>query len=132
MPNEGNGAAQYKIMDPKEKERIAVCRILMDIAESIEGSASISDCPHFMQLKNKLSLTEQHFEIARKESVLISLAALKSAHYNTKMMLAMTVCDLYSEYMLVPLDYRIAFETLMNAIEWPISFSEILARSKSE
>lgn len=104
----------------------------MDIAESIEGSASISDCPHFMQLKNKLSLTEQHFEIARRESVLISLAALKSAHYNTKMMLAMTVCDLYSEYMLVPLDYRIAFETLMNAIEWPISFSEILARSKSE
>lgn len=119
-------------MDPKEKERIAVCRILLDIAESIDGGTPIFECPHFKQLKNKLSLTEQHFETARKESVLISLVVLKSAHYNTKMMLAMTVCDLYSEYMLVPLDYRIAFETLMNAIEWPISFSEILARSKSE
>lgn len=119
-------------MDPKEKERIAVCRVLMDIAESIDGGAPISECPHFKQLKNKLSLTEQHFETARKESVLISLVVLKSAHYNTKMMLAMTVCDLYSEYMLVPLDYCIAFDTLMNAIEWPISFSEVLARSKNE
>lgn len=132
MPNEGNGAAQIKSMNPQEKERIAVCCVLLDIAESIGESVSISDCPHYKQLKDKILLTEQDFEMARKESVLSSLGVLKKVHYNTKMMLAMAVCDLYSEYMVVPFDYRVAFETLMNAIDWPISFSEILVRSRTE
>ena len=48
------------------------------------------------------------------------------------MMLAQTVCDLYSEYMVIPLNYRLVFETLMSAIDWPISFSEVLAKSKTE
>lgn len=48
------------------------------------------------------------------------------------MLLALTVCDLFSGQTPVPLNLRIAFETLMNAIEWPISFSEILAISRTE
>ncbi|MCL3850723.1 MULTISPECIES: hypothetical protein [Parabacteroides] len=119
-------------MNPKEKERIAVCCVLLDIAESIGGSVAISDCPHYKQLKDRIVLTEQDFEMARNASVLTSLAVLKNVHYNTKMMLALAVCDLYSEYMVVPFDYRVAFETLMNAIDWPISFSEVLARSRTE
>ena len=132
MPNEGDRAAQTKSMNPKEKERIAVCCVLLDIAESIGGSVAIADCPHYKQLKEKIHLTEQDIEMARSESVLTSLAILKNVHYNIKMMLALTVCDLYSEYMVVPFDYRVAFETLMNAIDWPISFSEVLARSRTE
>lgn len=77
MPNEGNGAAQIKSMNPQEKERIAVCCVLLDIAESIGESVSISDCPHYKQLKDKILLTEQDFEMARKESVLSSLGVLK-------------------------------------------------------
>lgn len=119
-------------MNPKEKERIAVCCVLLDIAESIGGSVAISDCPHYKQLKEKVSLTEQDFEMACNVSVLTSLAILKNVHYSTKMLLALAVCDLYSEYMVVPFDYRVAFETLMNAIDWPISFSEVLARSRTE
>lgn len=119
-------------MNPREKERIAVCRVLLDISESIGGGISISDCPHYKQLKEKVQLTEDDFEWARRESVLTSLAILKSVHYNTKMMLALAVCDLYSEYMVVPFDHRVAFETLMSAIDWPISFSEVLARSRRE
>ena len=105
-------------MNPKERERIAVCRVLLDIAEGTDGYASVSDCPHF--------------EKARDTSVLESLVVLKGAHYNIKMMLALTVCDLYSEYMVIPLNYRLVFETLMSAIDWPISFSEVLAKSKTE
>ena len=53
-------------------------------------------------------------------------------HYNKKMLLALTVCDLYSGHTPVSLNLKIAFETLMNAIEWPISFSEILTISRTE
>lgn len=119
-------------MNPKERERIAVCRVLLDIAEGTDGYASVSDCPHYQQLQNKILLTEQDFEKARDTSVLESLVVLKGAHYNIKMMLALTVCDLYSEYMVIPLNYRLVFETLMSAIDWPISFSEVQAKSKTE
>lgn len=119
-------------MNPKENERIAVCRILLDVADEMGGSALLSDCRHYLQLKDKIGLTEQHFELARKESVLSSLVALKGVHYNTKMLLALTVCDLYSEYMVVPINLRLTFETLMQAIDWPISFSEMLAKSRNE
>ena len=60
------------------------------------------------------------------------LENLKGMHYNKKMLLALTVCDLYSGHTPVSLNLRIAFETLMNAIEWPISFSEILTISRTE
>ena len=76
--------------------------------------------------------SEQDFEKAQDTSVLESLVILKKTHYNIKMLLALIVCDLYSEYMVIPLNYRMAFETLMNAIDWPISFSEVLAKSKTE
>ena len=104
-------------MNPNERERIAVCRVLLDIEEGMDGYTTAADCPHFQQLQNKLLLTEQDFE---------------KTHYNIKMLLALIVCDLYSEYMVIPLNYRMAFETLMNAIDWPISFSEVLAKSKTE
>lgn len=119
-------------MNPKERERIAVCRVLLDIEEGTDGYTTASDCPHFQQLQHKLLLTEQDFEKARNTSVLESLVILKKTHYSIKMLLALTVCDLYSEYMVIPLNYRMAFETLMNAIDWPISFSEMLAKSKTE
>lgn len=117
-------------MNPKERERIAVCCVLLDIAEGMEGNLSISDCPHFQQLQEKLHLTEQDLDKARQTSVLESLVILKGVHYNTKMMLALTVCELYSEYMVIPLNYCFAFETLMSAIDWPISFSEVLSKVK--
>lgn len=117
-------------MNPKEKERIAVYRVLLDIAEGMEGNLSISDCPHYKQLRDKIHLTEQDLEKARLTSVLESLVILKGMHYNIKMMLALTVCELYSEYMVIPLNYRLAFETLMSAIDWPISFSEVLSKVK--
>ena len=98
-------------MNPKERERIAVCRVLLDIAEGMDGYTPVSDCPHFQQLQNKILLTEQDFEKARETAVLESL---------------------YSEYMVTPLNCRLAFETLMSAIDWPISFSEVLAKSKTE
>lgn len=73
---------------------------------------------------------EQDLDKARQTSVLESLVILKGVHYNTKMMLALTVCELYSEYMVIPLNYCFAFETLMSAIDWPISFSEVLSKVK--
>ena len=116
-------------METKESERIAICSILLDIAEEIKPGISITDCRHYLSLKEKAGLSEQDFEKAGSTSVLSSLVVLKSMHYNKKMLMALTVCDLYSESTFVTLNHRVAFETLMNAIDWPISFSEILAIS---
>ena len=133
MPNEGNGAALMKSMKPKENERIAVCRVLLDIKNSVGACCiSFSECRHYQQLKDKVGLTDRDFDSARKESVLSSLIALKGMHYNVKMMLALTVCDLYSEDVVIPLNHRLVFETLMQAIDWPISFSEMLTLSTTE
>ncbi|WP_252275791.1 hypothetical protein [Parabacteroides merdae] len=83
-------------------------------------------------MRDKTDITDSDFEGARSVSVLSSLVTLKGMHYNKKMLLALTVCDLYSGHTPVSLNLRIAFETLMNAIEWPISFSEILTISRTE
>ncbi|WP_455641034.1 hypothetical protein [Parabacteroides sp.] len=119
-------------MNPKEKERIAVCCVLLDITKSLKGCIELSGCPHYQQLKNKLLLTDTDMEAAHKESVLLSLAALKHAHYNTKMLLAMTICDLYVDSTTISLNHRIAFEVLMNAIDWPISLTEVLERGRKK
>ena len=116
-------------METKENERVAICSILLDIMEGIKLEITIVDCRHYSSLKEKVGLCESDFEKAGSASVLSSLVILKSMHYNKKMLMALTVCDLYSECTHVSLSHRIAFETLMNAIDWPISFSEILAIS---
>lgn len=102
----------------------------MDIAEGTGCNIAYDDCPHFRQLRDKILLTDVDLEKARNMSVLESLVVLKRVHYNTKMMLAMTVGELYADYMVVPLDLRLAFEVLMSAIDWPISFSEIAGEAK--
>lgn len=124
--------AVNKCMDPKEAVRIAICRVLSDIVEEMDGYIALTDCRHYNQLEEKAGLTREDFEKSRSVSVLSSLVVLKDMHYNHKMLLALIICDLYSEHLVVPLNKRIAFETLMNAIDWPISFSEILTISRAE
>ena len=119
-------------MSSEESERIAICCVLLDIVEAMGTSADIKGCRHYQSLRHKTDITDSDFEGARSVSVLSSLVTLKGMHYNKKMLLALTVCDLYSGHTPVSLNLRIAFETLMNAIEWPISFSEILTISRTE
>ena len=119
-------------MSSEESERIAICCVLLDIVEAMGTSADIKSCRHYQSLRDKTDITDSDFERARSVSVLSSLVTLKGMHYNKKMLLALTVCDLYSAHAHVSLNLRIAFETLMNAIEWPISFSEILTISRTE
>lgn len=119
-------------MNPKETERIAICRILLDVMDDVGKDIMITDCRHYCSLKDKSGITDTDFEAARSMSVLSSLVILRAMHYNKKMLLAITVCELYSTYINVPLTRRMAFETLMNAVEWPISFAEVLTISRTE
>ncbi|RHR55614.1 hypothetical protein [Parabacteroides sp. AF17-28] len=119
-------------MSSGESERIAICCVLLDVMKAMGAEDDIEACRHYQSLKGKMNITDSDFEQARSASVLSSLVVLKGMHYNKKMLLALTVCDFYSGYTHVPLNFRIAFETLMNAIEWPISFSEILTISRTE
>lgn len=119
-------------MEFKETERIAICRVLLDIMADMGVDFSITDSRHYQSLKEKSGLTEQDFEAARSVSVLVSIVTLKNIHYNMKMLLALTVCDIYSECINISFNRRVTFETLMNAIEWPISFSEIQTISRTE
>lgn len=128
----GAGRHHNLSMSSEESERIAICCVLLDIVEAMGTSADIKGCRHYQSLRDKTDITDSDFEGARSVSVLSSLVTLKGMHYNKKMLLALTVCDLYSGHTPVSLNLRIAFETLMNAIEWPISFSEILTISRTE
>lgn len=89
----------------------------------------MEDSRHYQILKTEAGLTEADKEAAVHATVLSSLAILKEVHYKVKMMLGMTVCEFYSEDVAVPLNHRRAFEILMAAIDWPISFAEIHALS---
>lgn len=128
----GAGRHHNLSMSSEESERIAICCVLLDIVEAMGTSADIKGCRHYQSLRDKTDITDSDFEGARSVSVLSSLVTLKGMHYNKKMLLALTVCDLYSGHTPVSLNLKIAFETLMNAIEWPISFSEILTISRTE
>lgn len=119
-------------MNSGESEKIAICCVLLDIVEAMGTSADIESCRHYQSLRGKMNITDSDFERARSVSVLSNLVTLKEMHYNKKMLLALTVCDLYSGYTPVSFNLKITFETLMNAIEWPISFSEILTISRTE
>lgn len=119
-------------MKLKETERIAICRILLDVADELGSCISMAERRHYCSLKKKAGLTDTDFEEVRQVSVLSSLVVLKGLHYNIKMLLALTICDIYNEHTVVSLNNRIAFETLMNAIDWPISYSEILSIDKVE
>lgn len=119
-------------METKRFEGIAVCCVLLDILKEMEMDFSLQDYRHYQALKEKVGFTEKDFEKAISVSVLSSLVTLKSMHYNKKMLLALTICDIYSECTDITLRHRIAFDTLMSAIEWTISFSEILAISRTD
>ncbi len=132
MPNIGEQGGNNSSMNSEESERIAICSVLLDVMKAIGAEDDIETCRHYQSLKGKMNIADSDFEQARSASVLSSLVVLKSMHYNKKMLLALTVSDLYSGFTRVPLNLRIAFETLMNAIEWPISFSEILTISRTQ
>ena len=128
----GAGRHHNLHMNSGESEKIAICCVLLDIVEAMGTSADIESCRHYQSLRGKMNITDSDFERARSVSVLSNLVTLKEMHYNKKMLLALTVCDLYSGYTPVSFNLKITFETLMNAIEWPISFSEILTISRTE
>ena len=118
-------------MSSEESERIAICCVLLDIVEAMGTSADIKGCRHYQSLRDKTDITDSDFEGARSVSVLSSLVTLKGMHFNKKKQ-TLTGGVLISGHIPVSLNLRIAFETLMNAIEWPISFSEILTISRTE
>lgn len=107
------------------KQRAAICRIITDVAVDKRGDISIMEARHFQALKEKAYLTDEDFIAARMMSVLSCLAILKDAHFKEKMMLGLTICDIYSETPVIEFNHRVAFEILMNAIDWPISFAEM-------
>lgn len=111
------------------EQKVAIYRILADVLTEMEGRVEMDDSRHYRILKETVNLTETDREAAAHVTVLTSLAILKEVHYRVKMMLGMTVCEFYSEDAVVSLNRRRAFDILMAAIDWPISFAEIHALS---
>lgn len=107
------------------EQRIAICCVLTDVVSDMKGAILLEDSRHFHTLKEAVKLTDVDFEQAVSRGVLTSLSILKEIHYKVKMMIGMTVCELYSENVVVPLHHKRAFEILMVSIDWPISFTEI-------
>ena len=110
MPEVGIAYGEGDVMKLTERQRIAIFRILIDMT----GDIDYLKLPHFQSLKEKAGLTDKDLQLAKDEnlSVLSSLVILKEVHYTVKMLLGLTVSDLYLEKTIVELQDRIAFETM--------------------
>ena len=105
-------------MEVIKKQRLAVCRILLDV---VEGACEVRD----PALQSELCFADRDWEEARDLSVLACLVLSKELHYKVKMMIGLVAHDLYSRESSVSYQQRLSFDVLMSAIDWPVSFKEI-------
>ena len=109
-------------MEVIKKQRLAVCRILLDV---VEGACEVRDpdlimrTRHYPALQKEMCFADRDWEEARDLSVLACLVLSKELHYKVKMMI------LYSRESSVSYQQRLSFDVLMSAIDWPVSFKEI-------
>lgn len=115
-------------MEVIKKQRLAVCRILLDV---VEGACEVRDpdlimqARHYPALQREIGLTDQDWEEAKNLSVLACLVLSKELHYKVKMMIGLVAHDLYSRELSISYQQRLSFDVLMSAIDWPISFKKI-------
>ncbi|MEG1543731.1 MAG: hypothetical protein RR382_04290 [Tannerellaceae bacterium] len=114
-----------------DKQRIAICCVLLDIAKSCHCTASLSNSPRFDTLRELTEIAPADFAAATQVSVIASLAVLKEIHYKLKMVLGLLVCEYISNSSITAVESHITFDVLMSAIDWKISFSEMMAISKT-
>ncbi|WP_103982574.1 hypothetical protein [Parabacteroides chinchillae] len=107
------------------EQRMAICRILLDVVNEVGEDVSLIRSRHYPALQEKAQLTDGDFYAASQVTVLASITLVKDIHYKLKMLMGLTVFELYSQCKQVTLQQRVTFGILMNAIDWPISFSEI-------
>lgn len=112
-----------------DEQRIAVCRILLDVVGEEGSNVSVDNSCHYLVLCEKIQLKQEDYFAASRTTVLSSLAIVRDIHYQLKMLIGLVVHDLYSQNERITVRQRIAFSILMNAIDWPISFSEISSLS---
>jgi len=115
-------------MEVIKKQRLAVCRILLDV---VEGACEVRDpdlimrTRHYPALQREMCFADRDWEEARDLSVLACLVLSKELHYKVKMMIGLVAHDLYSRESSVSYQQRLSFDALMSAIDWPVSFKEI-------
>ena len=115
-------------MEVIKKQRLAVCRILLDV---VEGACEVRDpdlimrTRHYPALQREMCFADRDWEEARDLSVLACLVLSKELHYKVKMMIGLVAHDLYSRESSVSYQQRLSFDVLMSAIDWPVSFKEI-------
>ena len=115
-------------MDLIKERRLAVCRILLDV---VEGACEVRDpdlivqARHYPALQREMCLTERDWEEAEGLSVLACLVLSRQLHHKVKMMIGLIAYDLYSRELSISYQRRLAFDVLMNAIDWPVSFKDI-------
>ena len=110
-------------MEVIKKQRLAVCRILLDV---VEGACEVRDPDLIMRTRQReMCFADRDWEEARDLSVLACLVLSKELHYKVKMMIGLVAHDLYSRESSVSYQQRLSFDVLMSAIDWPVSFKEI-------
>ena len=109
-------------MEVIKKQRLAVCRILLDV---VEGACEVRDpdlimrTRHYPALQREMCFADRDWEEARDLSVLACLVLSKELHYKVKMMIGLVAHDLYSRESSVSYQQRLSFDVLMSAIDWP-------------
>lgn len=84
-------------MEVIKKQRLAVCRILLDV---VEGACEVRDpdlimrTRHYPALQREMCFADRDWEEARDLSVLACLVLSKELHYKVKMMIGLVAHDL--------------------------------------
>lgn len=115
-------------MEVIKKQRLAVCRILLDVVEDaceVRDPDLIMQARHYPALQREMCFTDRDWEEAKDLSVLACLTLSKELHYKLKMLIGLIAHDLYARNSSVSYQRRLSFDVLMNAIDWPVSFKEI-------
>lgn len=105
-------------MEVIKKQRLAVCRILLDV---VEGACEVRDpdlimrTRHYPALQREMCFADRDWEEARDLSVLACLVLSKELHYKVKMMIGLVAHDLYSRESSVSYQQRLSFDVLMSA-----------------
>lgn len=112
-------------MELMKEQRLAICRVLLDVMDSMDSHGNIGEARHYPALHKIAHLLECDWEESRSVSVLATLAILKELHYKMKMMIGLVVYDLYMQEPTITYQQRVSFDILMGAIDWRVSFTEI-------
>lgn len=112
------------------KEKVAVCKLLMDLA-AVDGRPNDEELMYIFQLGNKLSISQMEWQQLKTITDLEVVTALRTLDDSTKLQLPFMMYHLInSDSPATPQEIS-SFETIMRAIGRPLTYASFHAIAKN-